>query len=88
MFLPTVDLSSWEPFHAYLFRVAGWGSLAFAAGTLWVAAFVPMAYCRFGCPTGRLLDYLRRNARSDRVGNADFVALGLLVLAVAIRLSS
>ncbi len=82
---PAVDLSSWEPFHAYLFRIAGWGSIAFAALSLAGAAMVPMAYCRFGCPTGRLLDHLRRTATSDRIQTADYVSVGLLALAIGLR---
>lgn len=78
---PNVDLSSWEPFHAYLIRIAGGGAIAMALATLIIAAFVPMAYCRFGCPTGSLLDYLRRSARSDRVHSGDLVAFGLLMAA-------
>ena len=42
--------------------------------------FVPLAYCRFGCPTGALLEFLRgspqRLSRTDALG-------GLLVLSVA-----
>ncbi|MCG8652799.1 MAG: 4Fe-4S binding protein, partial [Pirellulales bacterium] len=79
---PTVDISSWEPFHAYLFRIAGWGSILFAAVSLLVATFVPMAYCRYGCPTGHLIDYLRRTARSNRLQLADIVAVGLLLTAI------
>ncbi len=78
---PSIDLSSWEPFHAYLLSVAGWGSIIFALATLLVSARVPMAYCRFGCPTGRLLDHLRRTAVSDRIQAADAVAVGLLIFA-------
>ncbi len=82
---PVTDLASWEPFHAYLFRIAGWGSIALAIGSLLVAAFVPMGYCRLGCPTGRFLDYLRRSAHSDRVTLADYVAGGLLLFAGVFR---
>lgn len=83
--VPRVDLSSWEPFHAYLFRVAGWGSLVLALATLLISACVPMAYCRFGCPTGRLIDHLRRTATSNRIQTADIVAIGLLLFALAAR---
>jgi len=79
---PTIDLSSWEPFHAYLFRIASWGAIGLCGLTLLIAAFLPMGYCRFGCPTGRLIDYLRRHARSGKITGADVVAGGLLVLAV------
>lgn len=85
---PTIDLSSWEPFHAYLYSVAGWTAFALAIGTLIAAMFIPMAYCRFGCPTGTLLDYLRRKATSDRIQKADMVASALLVLALFTRFGS
>lgn len=78
---PSVDLSSWEPFHAYLVRIAGWSSLALATGSLVLAVMIPMAYCRWGCPTGRLMDYLRLSARSGRIQPADLV--GVLLLAIA-----
>ena len=80
--LPTIDLASWEPFHAYLFRIASWSSLAFAFATLAISAVLPMGYCRFGCPSGRLLDYLKRTATSDRLQVGDAVAVGLLVFAL------
>ena len=82
LMLPTADLASWEPFNAYLFRIAGWGSFTLAGISLVAASFVPMAYCRFGCPTGRLIDYLRRTAKSDRVHLADAVAVVLLAVAL------
>jgi len=85
LFRPATDLSSWEPFHAYLFRIAGWGSIAFALGSLAVSTFIPMAYCRLGCPTGRLLEHLRRSAASDRIKLADCVAFALLGVASWVR---
>jgi Na+-translocating ferredoxin:NAD+ oxidoreductase RnfG subunit len=78
----SADLSSWEPFHAYLIRIAPWTAMAFAIATLVFAAMVPMGYCRYGCPTGRLLDHLRRSSASGRVRLADGVALVLLAVAV------
>lgn len=82
---PEVDLASWEPFHAYLFRIAPWGSLGLAVASLLIATVIPMGYCRYGCPTGTLIDYLRRTAISDRVQKSDWVAAGLLVFAIAVR---
>jgi polyferredoxin len=80
--MPATDLSSWEPFHAYLFRIAGWGSLCLAGFSLLVSAMFPMAHCRWACPTGRMIDYLRFSAASGRLQFADLVAFGLLVLAI------
>ena len=78
----SLDLSSWEPFHAYLFRIAGWGAIVLALASLLLALYIPMGYCRLGCPTGRLLDYLRRSNTSYRVQLADYIAIGLLIIAV------
>ena len=71
-----------EPFDAYVFRIAGWATIAVFVVGIVASLFVPMAYCRFGCPTGKLLDYLRFNARSDRWTIRDWVALGYLGLAI------
>lgn len=79
-----VNLASIEPFDAYLFRVAGWGSLSVAILGLIVSLFVPMAYCRYGCPTGSLLSFLRLNAHSDRWSGRDAFALILLLIAIAV----
>jgi len=81
------SLTAIEPFDAYLFRVAGWATITVAIVGLAFSLVVPMAYCRFGCPTGALLVFLRRHGRSDRFSLRDWVALGLVAIAVAIRLS-
>ncbi|MBC8871285.1 MAG: FMN-binding protein [Planctomycetes bacterium] len=81
------SLTAIEPFDAYLFRVAGWATIAVAMVGLAFSLVVPMAYCRFGCPTGALLVFLRRHGRSDRFTLRDWMALGLVTIAVAIRLS-
>ena len=46
---------------------------------------LPMAYCRYACGTGRLLEYLRHSARSDRFLLADGVLLALLLLSAIVR---
>jgi NosR/NirI family transcriptional regulator, nitrous oxide reductase regulator len=75
------SLNSIEPFDAYLFRVAGWGTIAVAGVGLAVSLFVPLAYCRFGCPTGTLLNYLRWHGPADRFTRSDLVPLALAALA-------
>lgn len=75
------NLASIEPFDAFSFRVAGWATIGvFAAGMI-VSLFVPMAYCRHGCPTGSVLDWLKFRGDSERLGVADAAALVLLLLA-------
>ena len=69
-----------EAFDAYSWRAAAWPTIAIAVGGLVASLFVPMAYCRYGCPTGALLNYLRRHGRSDRLSRADFFAAACLVV--------
>ncbi len=83
--VPSIDLSVWEPFHAYLLKMAGWGSIALALASLVLAGMIPMGYCRLGCPTGSLLSYVRRSASSDRLGSGDLIAVCLLGFAWMVR---
>ncbi|MDB5296470.1 MAG: NosR regulatory protein [Phycisphaerales bacterium] len=76
------DLAGIEPFDAYLVRSAGWATIAIAVVGLIAAAFVPMAYCKYGCPTGLVLSFVRSHGKADRFGRRDLAA-GLLVLGVA-----
>ena len=54
-----VELASWEPFAAWNPQNAAMASLILAGLSVLAAAWVPLAYCHYGCPTGALLDYLR-----------------------------
>ncbi|TWT33282.1 FMN-binding protein [Blastopirellula retiformator] len=69
-----------EPFDAYVWHIAGWGTIAVAVVGLIASLFTPMAYCRFGCPTGALLDYVRYNGKSEFWTRRDWVAVGLVAL--------
>ena len=84
MLWPAFNLAAVEPFDAYLFRTAGWATLAIAIVGLGVSLCVPMAFCRFGCPTGAFLDYLRLSGRNDKFAARDLFALLLLGIAVSI----
>ncbi len=76
-----------EPFDAYVWRVAAWPSVVIAIGGLVLSLFIPMGYCRYGCVTGSLLNYLRRHPRSHRWQWGDaFAAASLAVVWVAIFL--
>jgi NosR/NirI family nitrous oxide reductase transcriptional regulator len=79
-----VDL---EPFDAWVYQAAGTATITIAIVGLGASLFVPMAYCRYGCPTGALLDFLRFNSRSDVWNRSDWMATGLLLLALGLRLS-
>ena len=78
-----LELAQLEPFHAFLWRLAGWGTLSvFLLGTL--AALVrPLAYCRYGCPTGRVLQWVRFQRHAARPTWSDAGALLLVAVSWA-----
>lgn len=80
-----LDLAGIEPFDAYLVRTAGAATLGVAAVGLVASFFVPQAYCRFGCPTGALLNFVRARGPTDRFSRRDLAALGLVAVALAIN---
>jgi hypothetical protein len=79
------DLAGLEPFAAYVIRSAGVATLTVAAVGLIASFFVPQAYCRFGCPTGALLNFVRTRGPTDHFSRRDFAALALVVLAVVLH---
>lgn len=80
------DLAGLEPFAAYVVRSAGVATLAVAAVGLIASFFVPQAYCRFGCPTGALLNFVRTRGPTDHFSRRDFAALALVALAVVLHM--
>lgn len=76
-----VDLNALEPFDAYLFQVAGGGVIALAVGGLLWSLFTPLAYCRYGCPTGAVFKLLRITGENDRLGWREAVAAGVIMVA-------
>lgn len=77
----SVDLASVEPFDAWLIRNAGLATLVIAVLGLGASCFVPMAYCHYGCPTGALLNFIRRHGRADHFGRREIAALVLVLVA-------
>ena len=80
------NLVSIEPFDAYLFRVAGWATITIAVVGLVASLFVPMAYCRYGCPTGAMLNFLWAGGAPGKFSRRDWLALLCLGLALGLRL--
>lgn len=80
------DLADLEPFAAYVVRSAGIATLAVAALGLVASFFVPQAYCRFGCPTGALLNFVRARGATDRFSRRDAVALVFVLVAITLNL--
>ncbi|MDB6072562.1 MAG: 4Fe-4S binding protein, partial [Verrucomicrobiaceae bacterium] len=79
------DLNGLEPFDAYVWRVAGLSTIVIAVIGLVAALFVPLAYCKYGCPTGAVFKLLRYTGDSDRLGKKDFVALLVIACVIALR---
>lgn len=77
--LSLVDL---EPFDAWVIGLTGVAAATIAIVGLVASLFVPMAYCRYGCPTGALLQFLRFHGRSDRFSIQDSVAALLTIVAI------
>ena len=79
---PGFSLVQLEPFDAWVWHIAGWATITVAITGLAASFVIPMAYCRFGCPTGYLLDLLRRHRRSNQWSTADWTVTALLATAV------
>lgn len=72
-----------EPFDAYVWQVAGAATITIAVVGLVASAFVPMAYCRYGCPTGamlKLFEFRRNDNGWNRRDHLSFAFLGLALL--------
>lgn len=81
-----LDLAGIEPFDAYLIRSAGKATLGVAVAGLLVSLVIPMAYCKYGCPTGLLLAFVRRHTNETRPGWRDAAALAFLAVAIILYL--
>jgi len=79
------DLASFEPFDAYILGVAGTATIVVAIVGLLASVFIPKAYCRYGCPTGALLEFVRSHGSRDRFGHRDWGALIIVLLIAAIQ---
>lgn len=55
-----IDLAGLEPFDAWTIKGVGIATVSVAIIGLLFSLFVPMGYCRFGCPTGFMLELLRK----------------------------
>jgi NosR/NirI family transcriptional regulator, nitrous oxide reductase regulator len=77
---PRFDLASLEPFDAWALKGLVSVAAVIAVCGLLASLFVPMAYCRFGCPTGALLKFVRATGTGDHFGLRDWAAVLLLAL--------
>ena len=76
------NLASFEAFDAWLWRSAGLATIVIAVLGLLASIVSPLAYCKYGCPTGALFKFLRKSAGTQSLGLRDLIAGLLCLLAV------
>ena len=76
----SLNLADWEGFDAWLWRSAGLATITVAVVGLIASIFSPLAYCKFGCPTGALFKFLSKTSGTKHLSLRDLIA-GLLCLA-------
>lgn len=77
---PSFDLSLLEPFDAWSVGVNAQISFALLVVSLLITLATPQAYCRYGCPTGALLKFVRSHGSNDHWGRKEWIACGFLIL--------
>lgn len=70
-----INLAWLEPFDAYLLGVGVSISTLVAVVSLTAARLSPLYYCRNACPTGKALDYVRRDRKSGQWTRVDWMML-------------
>lgn len=70
-----INLAWLEPFDAYLLGVGVSVSAFVAVVSLMAARLSPLYYCRNACPTGKVLDYVRRDRKSGHWTRVDWAML-------------
>ncbi len=78
---PRFELAWLEPFDGWSLGIAALISFCLAVLSLASSIFVPQGYCRFGCPTGALLKFVRSHGQQERFGRREAAAALLLALA-------
>lgn len=76
-----INYADFEAFDAWLWQAAGLATILIAIIGLIASLFIPMAYCKFGCPTGALFKFLRHTSASNKFALRDIIAGVLLILA-------
>ena len=77
------DLSNLEVFSAWYPTRASTICLVLFVLSLIFSAFVPKGYCKYACPTGRFLEYLRDAGKADKFSFSDKMAGLILVVLIA-----
>ncbi len=67
---PGLDLASFEPFAAFSLTAAPIASIVIAIVFLVISMFCPRLWCRFLCPTGKLLEAFTIGIPADKTGES------------------
>ena len=78
LWAPRLALGNFEPFDAWILGFAALPPAILAIIGLLGSLFVPMAYCKYGCPTGALLDFVRSTSSLEKFTIKDAAAALLL----------
>ena len=76
------DMGNLEVFAAWFPTRASIFCLGLFIASLIFSCFVPKGYCKYACPSGRLLEYMRNKGRADRFGLSDALAALLLLVSI------
>ncbi len=79
----SLNLADFEAFDAWLWRSAGIATIVIAIVGLFASLFIPLAYCKYGCPTGALFKFLRKTSATEKFNRRDLL-VGLLLIAVTL----
>ena len=76
------NLAAWEGFDAWLWRSAGLSTIIIALIGLIASIFSPLAYCKYGCPTGALFKFLSKSSATRHFTRRDLIIALLCLLAL------
>ncbi|MEY3529268.1 MAG: Thiamine biosynthesis lipoprotein ApbE precursor [Verrucomicrobiota bacterium] len=83
---PRWSLGQLEPFDAWLLSGVALSSAIIAVLGLIVAVFIPQGFCKYGCPTGALLNFTRTQTKHETWAKRDTFAALLLLVGVLLTL--
>lgn len=81
---PRWSLGQAEPFDAWVLGLAVAIPLTLAVVGLLAAVSVPQAYCKYGCPTGALLKFVRTSSGDERWARRDTLAALILLVGAGV----
>lgn len=65
------DFSHIEPFTAFTPQAASWSAIAIAVFSVLLSVFIARPWCRFMCPTGEILEIIRRKKHTNKGNNTE-----------------